>query len=446
MRQHRDLGRERPRREIEGRARRNRQKLSPAFLSITTLFVVFIAGGLYFGCVFINSVTTMFAWIPVPRPPVPIGQWDNLPAWKGTERINILLLGLDQRPDERGQPTRSDTIIVLTIDPVAKSAGMLSIPRDLLVSIPGYGEEKINTAHFFGEAERKGSGPLLAKQTVQNFLGVPIHYYARIDFQGFEQLINAVGGVTIDVPRPLKDDEYPTENYGIQRVYVPAGIQHMDGRLALQYARSRHADSDLGRVARQRAVLMAARQQALRLDLLPRLPGMLNTLLQSFQTDLSPSDLLGLARLAKDVDTSSIVSAAFDETMVRDVNRNGMAALTVQREDVAKVVNQVFYGYRVKREEANIEVQNGTDRAGLAASAAALLKDAGYSVPRVGNASSDYKDTMIIDYSGKKATSDAIANLLKVSPKSIRSMSSQDKSDVDILVILGLDAQLRTAN
>lgn len=442
MRQQRGFGRERPRHGSEDRSRRTRRKLSPVFFGVTFLYILFVAGGLYFGCLFITSITTMFNWVPLPRPPIPIiGQSDNLPTWKGKERVNILLLGLDQRADERDQPTRSDTMIVLTVDPTTKSAGMLSLPRDLWVPIPGQGENKINTAHFFGEVQKKGNGPALAKKTVQDLLGVPIHYYAKVDFKGFEKLIDMVGGITIDVEKPVKDNEYPTENYGVQRVYIPAGVQRMDGKTALRYARSRHADTDFNRNTRQQKVILAARQQAMRLDLLPKLPGMLGVMLQSVQTDLSANDLLALARMAREVDSNSIVSQSIDGTMTTDVNGDG-TILKLRRDATARVINEVFHSGSVRKEAAKIEVQNGTGRAGLAASTADLLKNSGYSVVRIGNADGEYRETVILDYSGKKATAEAIAQLLKVAVKNVRSVVSTGEEEADILVILGQDVRV----
>jgi LCP family protein required for cell wall assembly len=398
-----------------------------------------VLGGLYFGCLFVTSVTSMFSWIPVPRPPIPIiGQSDNLPTWKGTERVNILLLGLDQRPDERGQPTRSDTMIVVSIDPSTKSGGMLSLPRDLWVPIPGQGENKINTAHFFGEVEKKGNGPVLAKKTVQDLLGVPIHYYAKVDFQGFEKLIDMIGGVSIDVDRPVKDNEYPTEDYGVRRIYIPAGIQRMDGKTALQYARSRHADNDFSRSKRQQKVILAARQEALRLDVLPKVPSMIGLVLQSVQTDLAPNDLLALAGMAKSVSSENIVSHSIDSSMMIDVNGNG-TVFKLKRDEAARVINEVFHSGEARKETATIEVQNGTSRAGLAGSTANLLKSSGYDVVEIGNADSDYKETVIIDYAGKKTTSEALAQFLRVPAKNVRSVASTGKEEADILIILGQD-------
>ncbi|MBI4321357.1 MAG: LCP family protein [Chloroflexi bacterium] len=412
------------------------------------VFSLFVLGGLYFGCLFLTKVSSVFSWIPVPRPSAPIlgidfGSGDSidaLPMWTGTDRVNILLLGLDQREDERGQPTRSDTLIVLTIDPVTKSAGVLSIPRDLWASIPGHGQNKINTAYFFGEVEKRGNGPALAKRAVQELLGIPLHNYALVDFQGFERLIDAIGGVVIDVDRPVKDDEYPSSNYGVMRVYIPAGLQRMDGRTALQYARSRHSDSDIYRMKRQQKVLFAARSQALQLNLLPRLPTLLNTLRQSIQTDLSATDILSLARLAKDFDTKNIVSKAIDESMIADVNRDG-SVLVANKQDLSKLLNELFSDPRLKEESARIEVQNGTERSGLAGAVANKLRGLGYTITRIGNATADYKETVIIDYGDKKRTVKTLTDVMKVTQKNVRSSSSADNVDVDILIILGQDAQ-----
>src|SRR5262249_15005137 len=129
-----------------------------------------------------------------------------LPDWQGTDRVNILLLGIDKRDNEPIEGTRSDTMMLASIDPVSKSAALVSLPRDMWVRIPGWGQQRINVAHAVG-------GPDLAMQTVSSDFGIPIQYYARVDFRGFEQMVDAVGGVVIDVDWPVKDDEYPTADY-----------------------------------------------------------------------------------------------------------------------------------------------------------------------------------------------------------------------------------------
>src|SRR5207244_4152709 len=145
------------------------------------------------------------------------------PVWDGKDRVTILLLGIDQRDDEKGLPTRSDTMILVSMDPLNLTGSMLSIPRDLWVPLPGCatlcqgGQGKLNSAHFYGELEKPGSGPQAARRAIQYNIGVPINYTARVDFHGFERLIDAIGGITVDVDRAILDNEYPNESYGISR-------------------------------------------------------------------------------------------------------------------------------------------------------------------------------------------------------------------------------------
>src|SRR5919202_612926 len=140
-----------------------------------------------------------------------------VPEWTDKGRVNVLLLGSDHR-DGAGDLPRTDTIIVVTLDPASHTAGMLSPPRDLWVSIPGYGNERINAAFALGENAKKGGGPDLARKTVEQLIGVPIQHYALVGFSGFEKLVDQVGGVVLDVERPIRDDEYPDGNYGVRRI------------------------------------------------------------------------------------------------------------------------------------------------------------------------------------------------------------------------------------
>lgn len=175
-------------------------------------------------------------------------------------RMNILVLGVDSRPGE-GYVTRSDTIMLVTVDPKQPYVGMLSIPRDLYLDVPGYGYTRVNAAHTYGENATPGGGPELVAQTVANNLNVPVHRTLRMNFEGFEAIVDAAGGVTIDVPAPLRDDAYPTENYGVTSIYFEAGTQHMDGERALQYARTRHSSNDFLRAERQQQVVVALRKK-----------------------------------------------------------------------------------------------------------------------------------------------------------------------------------------
>lgn len=210
-------------------------------------------------------------------------------------RTNLLLLGLDRRPDDTTFVSRTDTLILMTIYPAKNYVGMLSIPRDLWITLPDGSANRINVAHFFAEANTPGAGPTASQQTVQSNFGVDVPYYLRLDFAGFIKIVDAVGGIEIDVPAPLFDDEYPTYDYGITTVSFEAGPQHLNGEQALAYARIRHGSSDFQRAERQGRVIAAFVQRLSQPATWPRLPALLRAIGESVDTNLS---LLDMARLA----------------------------------------------------------------------------------------------------------------------------------------------------
>ena len=232
--------------------------------------VIFVSGALYSAYLYFSTIRALASrtTLPfvdnvapeaIPQGRAPEQELPNIESRK--ERVNILLLGIDQRDNKVDKgPWRTDTMILVSIDPATRSASMLSIPRDLWVTIPGYGENRINTAHATGDIRKyPGGGVALAKKTVWYTFGVPVHYYVRINFVGFEKMIDAIGGITIDVESAIHDDSYPDQNYGTMVVDIPAGVQHMDGKTALQYARVRHGRNDFDRMKRQQQVILAAR-------------------------------------------------------------------------------------------------------------------------------------------------------------------------------------------
>ena len=429
--------------------KKRRSRLKPAFFLL--FFLAFVSGSIYFGFVFIaNMKTILFSLSQRFDLPMPIvSRTDNSPNWGGKERVNILLLGLDQRLDEKDQPTRSDTMLVLTLDPYSKSAGMLSLPRDLWVPIPLSEKEtfhaKINTAHFYGDYYKyDGGGPALAKKTVQYNLGVKIHYYARVDFDAFQKIVDTLGGVTVDVDQPLKDNEYPTPYYGIRRVFIPMGLQHMDGETALQYARSRHQDSDFGRTKRQQKVILAMRQRALQLDLLPKLPKLIGDFKDTVKTDLSPTEMLALARLGKDIDTSSMTMRTVEYPAVTSMSSEDAGDILIPvRSEIAKIVAEVFFDPKLKEEAAKIMVVNGTRTSGLASSVAEVLKGKGIGKVELDTLSErqETQKTTIISYKDKKYTTKQLASWLSIPEVNIQ-WNNDGESEFDIRVIIGKDLKL----
>jgi LCP family protein required for cell wall assembly len=434
--------------------------------SLSTLLCAFVGGGLLVGALGIYALSTrqvaLAAVVTTPvrevletvtggGPASPLSRhsfsplFAALPDWEGTEPFNVLLLGIDQRDDERalGIPARSDTMILVRIDPRAKSAGIISFPRDLWVEIPGYGQGRLNTAYTYGELYKvEGGGPGLAKRTIEHNFGLRVDYYARVDFHGFEQIVDTLGGIVIDVERPIKDDEYPTEDYGVERVYIPAGLQFMDGRLALRYARSRHSDNDFGRMRRQQRVLFAVRQRALQLNMLPRAPALVGQAREMVATDFSLGQLVRLAKLAQQIDSSRVNSMVIDTSFVRESRLpDGAYILLPDKERIRRALNALVAGMNPEQ-AARIEVLNGSGRPGLAADTAKFLLNLGYEVTRIDDADrSDYTETVLEVFGGRHSLADDLAATLRLPRWTVRE-GRRAEDDIDVRIIVGREFRL----
>jgi LCP family protein required for cell wall assembly len=373
------------------------------------------------------------------------------PDWSKKEPFNILLIGLDYRPGE--EDSRADTQIIVHIDPAQKSAAMVAIPRDLWVPIPHYGEGRINSAFQHGESDPETDGPSLAMWTIEDNFGIPLRYYAQVDFTGFEKIIDTMGGLTIDVPKPLVDNDYPLGNYGVTRIYIPAGLQHMDGRTALAYARSRHADSDLGRNSRQQQVLLALRQQGINLNLITKLDQIAANLKDSVKTNLTLQEIGSLAQLSRELDPASIQTVQIDANMVTEIITSGGAdVLQPNWALIRPKIAQAFADPKLAKEGARLSVQNGTAVGGMAKKLQDTLVEKGYYVADLRSVDAaevgTYPKTVIIDYSGggKPATIDALTKELGIPASAVQKgaadeapIANADGKPVDIAVIVGED-------
>ena len=269
-------------------------------------------------------------------------------------RVTVLLLGIDARDRLNEGASRTDVMTLVTIDPISKTAAMLSIPRDLYVPLPGYNEQqRINTAYFWGEVnDLPGGGPGFAEETITYNFGIPLQRYVVIDFEGFKQIVDAVGGVEIDVPQEIVDYEYPTPDYGTEVLQIPAGRVTMDGELALKYVRTRHGDSDFGRLQRQQQVMLAIRDKAVSLGSLNRVPEVLNAVSDSLQTDLTLPEILSLAKRWSQIPRENIHNYRIDETMIQPyVTPQGGQVLLPDREKIAAVVAE-FLGQAPDSQQA----------------------------------------------------------------------------------------------
>lgn len=207
----------------------------------------------------------------------------------GTGKINILVLGVDERSDDVG---RSDTMFVLTIDPAKKSVAMLSVPRDTRVQIPGRGWDKINHAYAFG-------GYKLSKQSVEGLLGIPMDYYVTVNFSGFIKIIDAIGGVDVDVEKRMYYNDPYDDNGGLH-IDLRPGMQHMDGRTAIEYVRYRDEEGDIGRISRQQHFLKALLSRVSSPAIITKIPGVIGELSSVLKTDMSTTEMLNLAKLLND--------------------------------------------------------------------------------------------------------------------------------------------------
>src|SRR4030043_844409 len=261
-------------------------RMNPVLWGLLVVFLIILAATVYLTYTVVHDATAARFEITTPdalslseSPNFPSGvninaplQSDNGPApipWDGANRVTMLVMGLDYRDWEGEGPSRTDTMMLITMDPVSRTAGILSIPRDLWVNIPGFDYGKINTAYYLGELYNlPGGGPGLAIQSVEELLGVDINYYAQIDFSAFENFIDQIGGVEVDVPYELSVDPVGPGN----TVTLPLGLQHLDGPTALAYARNRDTfGADFDRAARQQQGVMGIFDQITSLGTLPKL-------------------------------------------------------------------------------------------------------------------------------------------------------------------------------
>lgn len=364
------------------------------------------------------------------------------------DRINVLVMGIDRRPSEKC-PCRTDTMMIASLDPKTYEAGLVTIPRDLYVPIPRVGDARINQANWYGELYKvPGGGPGLAKQTVELNLGRRVQYYVLVDFAGFRKVVDTLGGIDIDVAKAIDDPTYPDENFGLRPIHIPAGRVHMDGEMALEYARTRHKDSDFGRSRRQIQVLMAVRDKALRLDLLPKLPTLVQQLWGSVETDLTPQQIFALAPAASKVKTESIRTGSIDQTMTIEFRTNeGADVLWPDRAKIGRLMDEIIplenavdTGSAAQREAAHILILNGTATAGLGEKAAKYLQSQGFQIAAIGNADrTDYLHSVLIDYTGEKnATLTTLAGAFRITSENIRRIDNV-KSDIEIRLILGAD-------
>jgi LCP family protein required for cell wall assembly len=369
-------------------------------------------------------------------------------------RVTILLLGIDQRQGEKG-PFLTDTMMVLSIDPVRKTSAMLSIPRDIYLTIPMTNQAgRINTANVIGEQiNYPGGGPALAARTVQSLIGAPIQHYVLINFDVFTTVINALGTVQVCPTDPIHDDQYPDGSYGYITVDFKPGCQELDAVHLLQYARVRHnAGDDFGRSKRQQEVIRAVREKVLSLGgvsaLLGQAPVIWNAIKDNIKTDLTFDEILQLAQFAQTIPKDNIHSAVItdrDGYLLPSTLPSGEQVFSPVYEKIHELIVTLFDAgiggsSPASAESAAIVVSNGAGVDGLAGRTADTLKAKGFNVISAQNADAPggYGKTVIRVFTNKMQTARLLAETLGIDATAI-TLEQNGPPGVDIELVVGKD-------
>jgi LCP family protein required for cell wall assembly len=389
---------------------------------------------------------------------------------EGDGRINFLLLGIGGEGHDG--PDLTDTMLVASIDPVNKTAALVSIPRDLWVTVPGYGQMKINAVYANAKyhdlnsdpknvAKAEADGLSLAEQEVTQIVGIPIHYHLLMDFQAFKQAVDAVGGVDVNVTEDLVDPTMAWEN-NWNPVLAKKGVDHMGGVQALQYVRSRHstARGDFDRTERQRLLIEALSQKVLSAGTYTN-PLKISELISAFgdhvTTDLGVNDALRLMSIAKNISAGTIKSIGLADPPNNYVRTDTVGSASVVRPtagfgnytDIQNFIRNTLKDPYIAKENAAVEVLNGTSTAGLASTTGDKLKTYGYNVTKVDSTpTSSYQKTLIVDLTGGKKpyTKNYLEKRFGVQSANKLPDPKIQATGADFVVILGQDATTNSQN
>ena len=407
---------------------------------------------------------------------------NNVIAGQQEDRINILLLGIGGTGHDG--PYLSDTNIILSIKPSINQVAMISVPRDLAVKINGHGIRKINNADAFGEAEQADGGGEYARKIFEQTFGASIPYYARVDFTAFKELVDAMGGITINIERSFVDTAYPGPNNSFQTVSFEAGLQQIDGERALMFTRSRHGSngegSDFARAKRQQLVLAAFKKKLLSAGtyLNPiTLQKILTSLSQHIITNLDFGQTMYLVSLAKKINGDDIKTLVLDDSptgFLKPIIDEGSAYLLVPKtgnfSEINSAINNIFAASGTALSavigtlsvpqnkpapavtvvpSVKIEIQNGTWQPGLAAIKKQELEKDGLFISAIGNSAKRPISTTaiyIVNINASGTTITSLANKLHAStttnlPEWLQTAYNGSSSSSDIIIILGEDAQ-----
>ncbi len=389
----------------------------------------------------------------------------EIPAWQDLDRINILLMGTDERGDEQFEDRfRTDTMIIVQIDPIRKTMGVLSFPRDLWVRIPGFAQpNKITFANYLGDgSDLPGGGPALAMETIRENFGIRAEYFIQINFDVFLKVVDLIApnGVELCVNEHILDTHYPDEGRGTIVVEFEIGCQLLNAERLLQYARTRATyGGDYDRNRRQQEVLNALQKHLLSADglgsMIASIPSVYSELAGSYRTNLEMRQLMALAGLILQVPNENITYGQINALHVTPSRTaDGLDILIPNNIAISSVISETFdpqpnlsigeLRTLAQQENASITILNNTDIFGLAGRAQEWMTSQGIHINSVGNtpdATFDTSATLILDYTGKPNTVRLLRDLMGLQPSAVRvGAGSQFQSSADVLVILGQDA------
>lgn len=357
------------------------------------------------------------------------------------EPVTFVLLGCDKRQALKDDPGRSDTLMVLRMNPKKNIAYLLSIPRDARVEIPGYGREKINAAYQHG-------GPDLVIETVNNLFGFDINHYVLMDFEGFKQMVDQLGGINIDVEKRMRD------HFEGRDIDIAPGMNHFDGAHALDYVRIRHVDDDFGRMGRQQQFLKAVMDKVLSFGGIFKIPSLVNTASNYVTTDpsIGVTEMIKYGQMIKSIGRENLhmVTLPGEARMIGDIS---YVVLDEPKVDwlVSRIKNDMpleLTAAEKQNENVKVDVENGSGKPGTAKLMADKLTSFGFKIQTVGNAHSfNHQETKIIAIPGKEQLAQRVRDQLGLGrvvnvgdvSDSGNGSGADISSTADVLVIVGKD-------
>ncbi len=381
----------------------------------------------------------------------------------GPQKITVLLLGIDQRSAVESSETeffRTDTMMLVQIDPIRRTAGMLSLPRDLYVDIPGFKKGRINTANYLGDSNRLPIGGTgLAMETIKANFGMDVDYYVLVNFEVFTTVVDTLlpNGVEICVQESIYDDHYPDEGYGTIVVSFDPGCQALNSERLLQYARTRATQgSDFDRARRQQEVITAVQDQLVSAgglaSLVARAPVLWAEVSQNLRTDLTFEEALDLALIVSTIDRDAITTSVVGPAYVTfETNEAGEQVLAPIPSEITRLIQETFnptpdlsvdeMRTMMQAENAQVVVLNDTTTAGLANTVADWLRAQGVTVSLVSNTTTPSNGlTVLRNVNGKTWTTRYIGSRLGLPTERVTASTGEGVSG-DVVLIVGADIQ-----